>query len=249
MNDPRPQITKLHRKLNALIDKAIWEYKMFSDNDRVLIAVSGGADSMALLKLLAPRISIYGENIKLFGVYVDAGFGENVDNRCNIIQDYFADAGIEGKVLRTEIGPYAHSDANRENPCFLCSRMRRKMIFESAEEYGCNKIVFGHHRDDIIETLFLNMIFGREISTMAPNLAVFQGKYHVLRPLVFVEEFLLKKFAIEQSIPNFDQECPTDGNSKRQYIKEMLDKLDDDFKGARVNIFNSMKRVKTEYLL
>lgn len=222
---------------------------MLSDNDRVLIAVSGGADSMALLKLLAPRISIYGQNIKLFGVYVDAGFGENVEKRAGIIQRFFDDAGIEGQVLKTDIGPYAHSDANRENPCFLCSRMRRKMIFESAEKFQCNKIVFGHHRDDIIETLFLNMIFGREISTMAPNLAVFQGKYHVLRPLVFVEEFLVKKFATEQSIPSFDQECPTDGHSKRQYIKEMLDKLDEDFKGARVNIFNSMKRVKTEYLL
>lgn len=222
---------------------------MIKSDDRVLVAVSGGADSMALLKLLAPRYSIYGENIKLFGVYVDAGFGADADQRCGIISDFFKQVDIEGVITRTDIGPYSHSEANRENPCFLCSRMRRKKLFEAAEELNCNKIVFGHHKDDIVETLLINMIWGREISTMSPNLPVFDGKYHVIRPLVFTEELLIKKFSVEQNIPWFDQGCPTDGHSKRQYVKELLDQIEGDVKGARENIFASMQKVKTKYLL
>ena len=245
----KPNITKLHRKLNALVDKGVWEYGMIKDNDKVLIAVSGGADSMALLKILSERYTIYGENISLAAVYVDAGFGEDVNRRCDIIQQYYKKLNIEGVVKRTNIGEYSLSDANRENPCFLCSRLRRKKLFETAEELGYNKIAFGHHKDDIVETLFINMIWGREISTMSPNLAVFDGKYHVIRPLVFADEYLVKKFSVEQNIPGFDQGCPTDGHSKRQYIKELLNNIDSDIKGARENIFASMKKVKTDYLL
>lgn len=247
--DSRPQITKLHRKLNALIDKAIWEYKMIESGDRALVAVSGGADSMALLSLLSQRYSIYGENISLTAVYVDAGFGTAADQRCRIIEDFFGSLGVEGVIKRTDIGPYSHSDANRENPCFLCSRMRRKKLFETAEEVGATKIAFGHHKDDIIETLLINMIYGREISTMAPNLAVFNGRYHVIRPFTFTNEFLIKKFSREQNLPSFDQGCPTDGHSKRQYIKELLDGIEVQVPGARENIFASMKKVKSKYLL
>lgn len=241
--------TKLHRKLNALLDKGVWEYGMMTDGDKVLVAVSGGADSMAMLKLLAERYTIFGKKIKLAAVYVDAGFGRDADKRCGIIQQYYNELNVEGTIIKTNIGDYSHSDANRENPCFLCSRLRRKKLFETAEQLGCNKIAFGHHKDDIIETLFINMIWGREISTMSPNLAVFDGKYSIIRPLVFADEFLLKKFAVEQRLPSFDQGCPTDGHSKRQYVKEIINSIDSDFTGARNNIFASMKKVKTDYLL
>ncbi len=242
-------MTDLQRILHARLDKAIWEYQMFAGGDRVLVTVSGGADSMSLLKLLQGRISIYANDLQLYAVYVDLGFGSQVDHRCKIVGDYFASLRVAGKIIRSEIGPLAHSEANRENPCFLCSRVRRKKIFETAEELACNKIVFGHHKDDLVETLFLNMIFGREISTMPPKLAVLGGKYQLLRPLAFVEEYLLKEYCSEQSIPAFSQDCPTDGNSKRQYVKELLAKIESDFPGSRENLFASMKRVKNDYLL
>jgi tRNA 2-thiocytidine biosynthesis protein TtcA len=231
------------------MDKAVWEYQMFADNDRVLVAVSGGADSAALLDLLRLRLSVYAESISLYATYIDLGFGAEAEARCAAVQSFFDRLGVLAKIVRTDIGPYSHSENNRENPCFLCSRMRRKKIFEAAEEFSCGKIVFGHHKDDIVETLLLNMIFGREISTMPPKLAVFQGKYHLLRPLTFVEEILLKKYCRERNLPVFSQACPTDGNSKRQYVKELLEKMESDFHGTRENIFASMKRVKKDYLL
>ncbi len=242
-------MTRLHKALNARLDKAVLEYKMLQENDSVLLAVSGGADSMALLDLLSQHIWHYADNINLYAVYVDLGFGDNAENRCECMQLYFDRLRVQGKIVRTEFGPYAHSDANRERPCFLCSRLKRKTIFETAEELGCQKIVFGHHKDDIIETLMINMIWGREISTMVPNLAVFQGKYHVLRPMVYIEEELVKKFCVERNTPIIDQECPTDGHSKRQFVKEWLAELEGKVPGAKENIFASLKRVKTDYLL
>ena len=242
-------MTKLHKELIARMDKAVLEYNMFSANDEVVVAVSGGADSMALLDLLALRLQYYADNITLKAVYVDMGFGWHVQERCNIVQDYFNRLGVTGETIHTDIGPFSHSDANKENPCFLCARLRRKRIFEATKEMGCNKLVFGHHKDDLVETLLLNMIYNREISTMPPMLEFFKGLFHVVRPLLYIEEELLKKFIKERDIPTFSQDCPTDGHSKRQYAKELLNTLDDDIQGARENIFASMKRVKSKYLL
>ena len=239
----------LQKKLKARIDKAVWEYKMFAAGDRILLCVSGGADSMSLLYLFSKRYLIYAGDLQLTVLYVDMGFGHHAEQRCNIIQQYFDKLGVKGKIIKSEIGLYAHSEENRENPCFLCTRIRRKKIFETAEELTCNKIVFGHHKNDVVETLLLNMIFGREISTMTPYLPVHSGKYVIVRPLVFTEEILLKQFQQQYDIPVFDQECPTDGNSKRQYVKELLNKIETDYRGSRENIFNCMKKVKSDYLL
>jgi len=222
---------------------------MFAAGDRILVCVSGGADSMCLLYLLSKRFIIYAPDLQLFVLYIDMGFGEHADERCAVMRQYFDTLGVNGKIIKSGIGPYAHSEENRENPCFLCTRIRRKKIFETAEELGCNKIVFGHHKDDVVETLLLNMIFGREISTMTPYLPVHSGKYVIVRPLVFTEEILLKQFRQQQNIPVFDQQCPTDGNSKRQYVKQLLNKIESDYSGSRDNIFNSMKKVKSGYLL
>ncbi len=237
------------KKLYSRLDKAIWEYNLLEKGDRVLVCVSGGADSMSLLKILKDRSFIYGENIKLYAFYVDMGFGENADKRCKIMQDYFDSLDVESKIIRTSIGPYSHSEENLENPCFLCTRIRRKKIFETADEMKCNKVVFGHHKDDIVETLLLNMIFSRNISTMPPKLEILKGKYHIIRPLLFVSEKMIKNYAVENDIPSFDQECPTDGHSQRQYVKELLYKIEQDHHGARENIFQSMKHVKPDYLL
>lgn len=242
-------MTRLHKTLNARLDKAVLEYKMLQANDSLLIAVSGGADSMALIDLLSLHVWHYADNLQMAAVYIDLGFGDAAAERCDKIRTYFKRLRVNYRIERTDIGPYSHSDANRERPCFLCSRLKRKKIFETAEALGCNKIVFGHHKDDIIETLIINMIWGREISTMVPNLAVFQGKYNVLRPMVYIEEELIKNYCIERAIPIIDQACPTDGQSKRQFIKDWLNELERDVKGAKENIFASMKRVKTDYLL
>jgi tRNA 2-thiocytidine biosynthesis protein TtcA len=222
---------------------------MFADNERILLAVSGGADSMTLLYLLSHRLHIYARNLTLHAVYVDLGFGDRADERCRLMQEYGDQVQVPVRIIRTEIGPYAHSDANSENPCFLCTRIRRKHIFATAEELACQKVVFGHHKDDIIETLLINMIFGREISTNPPVLSIKEGRYHILRPFVYTDEKLIKAFSREYAIPSFSQDCPTDGHSQRQYVKDLIANLEMKFPGSRDSLFFSMKNVKKEYLL
>ncbi len=222
---------------------------MFQSRDAVLMAVSGGADSLSLLHLLARRLHVYGADITVRAVYVDMGFGEAVEARCQTMRAFWHHLGISGLIIRTAIGPYAHSEANRENPCFLCSRIRRKHIFAAAEHFQCNKILFGHHKDDLVETLLLNMIFGREISTSPPKLSVHDGRFHILRPFVYAEEALIKAYAGVHTLPVFQQMCPSDGASRRHAIKAWLQQLEESFPGSRENLFHSMKRVKRDYLL
>lgn len=150
---------------------------------------------------------------------------------------------------KTDIGTVAHSDVNKKNPCFLCSRLRRKRIFEIADAEGCNKIAFAHHRDDIIETLLINMFYGREISTMMPNQSIFGGKLHIIRPLVYLSEALVKKYSRERRFPVLKNDCPTSKTSKRVYIKNLLNKLERDNKEIRDNIYKAMSHVKPDYLL
>lgn len=247
--DERLDRDEIRRSLFARLDKAVWEYKMFQQGDRALIAVSGGADSMSLLSLLAQRRRVYAADMQLTAVYVDLGFGDGAEERCSRIKQYASSCEVPIHLVTTQIGPYAHSRHNSKNPCFLCSRIRRKHLFETAEQLGCNKIVLGHHKDDLVETLLINMFFGREISTCPPLLRIKNGRFHLLRPLVFAEEALIKQFAAEFAIPYFSQQCPTDGRSQRQVIKQWLNQLEAQHPGLRDNIFFSMTRVKADYLL
>ena len=142
-----------------------------------------------------------------------------------------------------------HSEQNRENPCFLCSRLRRKRLFEIADELGCNKLALGHTKDDIIETLFLNICYAGEISTMIPSQTFFKGRFTVIRPLAFVDEDLTRRFAREQKFPYFINPCPSAGVSKRHEIKSILNKRYKSNRKIKGNIFRAMSNVKNEYLL
>jgi tRNA 2-thiocytidine biosynthesis protein TtcA len=223
------------------------DYDMLSEGDKVLVGVSGGRDSMALLDLLNTPM-VFLPSFSLLAVHIDPGFDE-FHSGYGILDRYLRDNDYHYVMDKTDIGPLAHSDYNKKNPCFLCSRLRRKRIFEVADEYGCNKIAFAHHKDDIIETLLINMFYGREISTMIPNQAIFDGKYHIIRPFAYIREELIKKYAKERGLPVIENECPTAEVSRRKYIKKILDELEKENKDIRENIFKSMRHVKADYLM
>ncbi|HQG66953.1 MAG TPA: ATP-binding protein, partial [Smithella sp.] len=165
------------------------------------------------------------------------------------LEKYFQEHGYRYVMEKTNIGNLAHSDFNKKNPCFLCSRLRRKRIFEIADAEDCNKIAFAHHRDDIIETLLINIFYGREISTMMPNQSIFGGKLHIIRPLVYLREELVKKYSKERQFPVLKNDCPTSQTSKRIYIKKLLRELEKDNKEIRDNIYKAMSHVKPDYLV
>ena len=226
--------------------KALHRYDMIADGDRILVGLSGGKDSLALMWMLNERRSRIPINYELFAVHIDPGFEKSFSKS---LQSYCNKIGFPLRVERTDCGVLAHSSQNRENPCFLCSRLRRNRLFEIADELGCSKLALGHNKDDIIETLFLNMCYAGEISTMLPSQKFFKDRVTLIRPLAFVDEDIITRFAKEQRFPEFVNPCPSAGVSKRQEIKAMLKGLYRTNKKIKGNLFRAMSHVKTEYLL
>jgi len=240
--------TKLFLHLKKWMEKAIIEHNMLEEGDRVLVAVSGGVDSLVLLDLLSGPTYLSVPKFPLLAVNIDLGFDNDDGNRL-LLEKHLEENGCKYIIEKSDIGPLAHSDYNKKNPCFLCSRLRRKRIFEMADETGCNKIAFAHHKDDIIETLLLNIFYAREISTMMPSQSIFGGKLHIVRPLSYIKEDLIKKYAKECDLTAIENSCPTSKTSRRMYIKKLLNELEKENKDIKENIFKAMGNVKTDYLL
>ena len=234
------------KEIKRLTGKAIHTKDMIRDGDHVMVAVSGGKDSLALLWLLKERIKRVPIEYRITAVHVDPGFGANSADQ---MTSFFLAHGFEFRVIESDIGPKAHGPQNRENPCFLCSRLRRKLLFQTAEEIGCNRIAFGHHKDDLIETFFLNVFYGASISTMVPVQGLFGGKLTVIRPFYMVDEDLIRRYAQLMDWPEISLDCPTAGSSKREEVKNMLKHFYRSNRKIKGNIFHALQNVNAEYLL
>jgi len=235
-----------YKALNRVMGKALHRYQMISDGDRIIVGVSGGADSLTLMWMLSERQTRIPIHYELFAVYIDPGFEGSF---AEPLKAYCAELGFFLRVEYTDYGVLGHSPANRENPCFLCSRLRRKRLFEIAAELGCNKLALGHNKDDVIETLFMNICYAGEISTMLPAQTFFQKRFTLIRPLAFADEDWIRRFAREQHFPDFENPCPTANTSKRREIKLLLKQLYRNNKKVKGNIFRAMSHVRPEYLL
>ncbi len=235
-----------YKALNRAVGKAVHRYDMLQDGDRIVVGISGGADSLTLMWMLSERLPRIPIDFKLFAIHVDPGFEGGFSEA---LKAYCADIGVGLQVEYTDYGILGHSPLNRENPCFLCARLRRKRLFEIAAQLGCNKLALGHNKDDVIETLFLNLLYAGEISTMVPSQSMFKGKFTVIRPLAYADEGRIRAFAREQHFPEFVNPCPSASTSKRQEIKTLLNQLYRSNPKIKGNIFRAMSRVKTAYLL
>ncbi len=242
----QPVRTKRYLHLKKWLEKAIIEYSMIEEGDHVLVGVSGGKDSMVLLDLLNTPM-LFVPAFSLTAVHIDMGFDPSHWGH-DTLKRHFEAGGYAHAIEKSDIGPLSHSDYNRKNPCFLCSRLRRKRIFEIAAEKGCNKIALAHHRDDMIETLLINLFYGREISTMMPVQSIFGGKMHIIRPLSYLREGLIRKYAAERGLPILKNPCPSSDDSKRLYVKNLLNEMEKDNRKVRDNILRAMTHVKVDYL-
>ncbi|MFO7984944.1 MAG: ATP-binding protein [Desulfatiglandaceae bacterium] len=234
------------KEMKRLMGRAIHRKEMIADGDHVMAAVSGGKDSLALVWLLKERIRRIPIDYTITAVHVDPGFGTDSAGQ---MAAFFGDHGFEYRVIESDIGPKAHGPENRENPCFLCARLRRKRLFQLAGEIGCNRIAFGHHKDDIIETFFLNVFYGASISTMQPVQSLFDGKLTVIRPLYLIDEDLIRRYVNTMGWERIDLGCPTAGSSKREAIRNMLKEFYRSNRKVKGNIFHALQNVNPEYLL
>ncbi len=236
----------LKKRMDHAVGKAIFDWNMIRDNEKILVGISGGNDSQVLLNILFSLKKKAPVDFEILPVYVDAGFeGSFAGELGQYVEDSYGPLKIEYK----DYGILAHSQENTENPCFMCSRMRRNRLFEMAKEEGCQKIALGHHKDDIIETLFINMFYSGKIATMKPRQSFFDGTLDIIRPLSYVEKKDIVPFAQSIGLPEFKNNCPSADKTKRTEIRHMLEDLYRHNKNIKGNIFRSMRNIVPEYLL
>lgn len=240
--------TRLHKLLRKQMEKAILEYKMIKQGDRILVGVSGGVDSLSLITLLAERKRYREPDFTIIAVHIDLGF-KKPKQYGKSLENFFNDLSIEYKIVPTQISKRAFARDASKNPCFICSHNRRKEIYEVAHQQKCNKIAYGHHKDDIIETLLMNILYSRKIEAMNPVQEVFKGRIYIIRPLTYVYESLIKKFAQENNFPRLESGCPVDGNTRRDTVKAIIENLQEKEKKANIkeNIFKSLQHVNISF--
>jgi len=237
----------LEREVNRLVGKCIHAYGLLSHGDRILVAVSGGADSLLALYFLTRWQKKAPIDFGILPVYLDMGFEASARG---VILDHLLSLGLSFHVEDTDYGVLAHSPFNRKrSPCFLCSMLRRKRLFELAHAFGCNKLCLGHNQDDIIETFFMNLLFSGELSTMVPRQEMFKGLITIIRPLGLVPKEKVNRLATELGLPVLKNPCPSAGLTKRKEVKTFLEGVYKRYPGVRGVIMRALSNVKREYLL
>jgi tRNA 2-thiocytidine biosynthesis protein TtcA len=239
---------KLFKKLRHQVGKAINDYKMISPNDKIMVCLSGGKDSYSMLDLLLHFQKTAPINFEIVAVNLDQkqpGFPQDV------LPNYLKSIGINFKIIEKDTYSIVKDKIPEgKTMCSLCSRLRRGILYSTANELGATKIALGHHRDDIIETLFLNMFFAGRMKAMAPKLRSNDGKNIVIRPLAYCKEEDLEAFSKIKNFPIIPCNlCGSQLNMQRKIIKDMLKNWEKQYPGRIDSIFNSLKRVSASHLL
>ena len=235
---------KVKNFLDRKLKKAIREYGLIADNDHILIGLSGGKDSLALVELLGEQMKIFMPRFTATAVHVSV---ENIPYRADLdFLENFAGKYNIPFVHRTT--SYDQSTDTRKSPCFLCSWNRRKVLFDTAKELGCNKIALGHHLDDIVETLLLNMFYQGTMGTIPPLLKMNKFDMTLIRPLALIPEQNLQHWADMRNYPKQIKNCPYEKESSRTKIKNLVHQLEELHPSVRQNIWAAMENIQKDYL-
>jgi tRNA 2-thiocytidine biosynthesis protein TtcA len=230
--------------LSKKAGQAIYDHRMIEPDDRVLVAISGGKDSYVLLEVLADRKKHLPFHFDLEAVHVHLeGVGYQIDlNYANALCQSLA---VPLHVVKETV------DLNQDpgkSACQVCAWFRRKYIFDLTCELGLNKLALGHHMDDALETLLLNMMYHGSISSMPANLRMFDRRVHLIRPLLFLQESQVISYSSMRDYPASLEKCPHEHVSRRENARELVDKMCQQHPGARLNMFRSMNKILAEYL-
>jgi tRNA 2-thiocytidine biosynthesis protein TtcA len=218
------------------VNKAIREFNMIADGDRVAVAVSGGKDSRSLLHLLHARQRSVAEKYHLTALHVETKVAAYP--RFNLVlEPWFREMGVDYAFVPLEIPV----DEPQPPGCFRCSRNRRKALFLKAHELGCSKLAFGHHADDALQTTLLNLFYSGQLETMAPSVDFFDGQIMVIRPLIYTEERRLDQLARALAFTCDNVTCPHNDTSKRAWIKEWLRHAGRDYRQIRANLWRAAR--------
>jgi len=227
------------RRLLSFVRRAVDDYEMIQDGDRICVGISGSKDSLALLAGLAGLRYFYPKKFELVALTVDMGF-DGVDYAG--IEALCRELDVPYHVKKTEIAQIIFDIRKEKNPCSLCAKMRRGVLHSTAKELGCNKIAFGHHFDDVVETFMLNLFHEGRIGCFQPVTYLSRADITLIRPLVYMPEKDVRYFANREKLPVVKSPCPADGHTEREEMKKLLDTLERQHKGLRHRIFGAIAR-------
>ena len=240
-------LQRLKKRLEGDVGKAIADYNMIEHGDTLLVCISGGKDSYAMLSMLMAMQKRAPVDFRLIAMNLDQkqpGFPADV------LPNYLAGLGIEYRIVEQD----TYSIVKEKIPegkttCSLCSRLRRGVIYRTAKELGANKIALGHHRDDIVHTLFLNLLFGGKLKAMPPKLVTDDGAHVVIRPMAYCGESDIAKFARGMEFPIIPCNlCGSQKNLQRQKVREMMAEWDQRYPGRTESVFTALQNIVPSHL-
>jgi tRNA 2-thiocytidine biosynthesis protein TtcA len=222
------------------------DYSMLDDGDRVLIAVSGGVDSLVLTWILRHWQHKAPIKYGILAVNIDNGFDKNTSDNVDVQLDKL---NVQYRIIKTDFFDKAVAAENGKSVCYHCAKLRRNLLFSIADKEGFNKIAFGHHKDDILETFFINLLYAGNLSTMVPRQELFDGRINIIRPMAYLEKNNILDLAEEAGIMPVKNPCPQDSDSKRQEARKIVALLSDLDPKVKSNIFAALSNIRHGYLL
>lgn len=227
-------------KLQQLLSytrKAVDTYHMINEGDTIAVGISGGKDSLALLCALAGLRRFYPKRFDLQAITVDLGF-DGFD--LSAISELCRELDVPYTIVKTDIGHIIFEDRKEKNPCSLCSKMRKGAFNEKAKALGCNKLAYGHHKDDLVDTMLLSLIFEGRFHTFSPVTYLDRMDITLIRPLMYVDEADIIGFQHKYKLPVAKSPCPANGVTKREYAKELAKQLNREHPGAADRMFSAI---------
>lgn len=225
------------QQLMSQTRRAIDDYGMIHTGDKIAIGISGGKDSLTLLYALHGLQRFYPEKFDLEAITVDLG---NPDFDLSHIRHLCETMQIPYTVVKTEIAQIVFEERKEKNPCSLCAKMRKGALNDAVKKLGCNKIAYAHHKDDIVETMMMSLIYEGHFYSFPPITHLDRTNLTVIRPLMYVSEADVKGFCRKYQLPVVKSPCPADGYTKRQYVKDLLRKLNLENPGVKERMFSAI---------
>ena len=227
------------KRVLSHVRRAVDDYDMIQDGDRIAVGVSAGKDSLTLLCALAELRRFYPKRFELIAITVDMGFEEadfsEISELCKRLD-------VPYHIISTEISKIIFDVRKEKNPCSLCAKMRRGALYGGARDLGCTSVALGHHFDDVVETFMLNLFYEGRIGCFQPVTYLSNTGITMIRPMIYMPEKDVRYFASKAELPVSKVKCPADGNTEREEMKKLLASLERENKGLRYRIFGAIQR-------
>lgn len=226
------------RKILSYTRRAVDDYEMIKTGDKIAVGVSGGKDSITLMLAMKALQRFYPNRFEMCAISLTMGY-DGVDY--SPLEKLCSDNDIELIIEQTHIAEIIFDIRKEKNPCSLCANMRRGALNDAAIKHGCNKVALGHHHDDVIETFMLCLLNEARVSCFSPVTYLDRRKIHVIRPFLYMPEKEIKRYVKANETPVIENPCPVDGHTQRQYVKDLIGRLERDNRGVKERIFHAVQ--------